>query len=200
MTGRNKLFIAAALVLAAGGVVAGTAAGGQTPQRPTATVHAQWDFHPTSMAQAQSRADQIVLAEVVSVRAGADIVTAQAGEPDGVDRIPTQRVTVRVLKSYKGTAQAGQQLTLFQTGGVVSTAKAGDSHPRLVLDGDPFYVKGEQYVLMLVAGPQDTLRIVAPEGRFRTDRSGQLTAMVSGPVADQVSGLNLAQLEAVLAG
>jgi hypothetical protein len=116
-----------------------------------------------------------------------------------VDRIPTQRVTLKVLRSYKG-ATASTQLTLFQTGGLVSTAKAGDSHPRMMLDGDPFYTTGEQYLLMLVAGPQGTVRVVAPEGRFRyTASTGALAPVVAGPVADQVNGKRLPDLQATLA-
>lgn len=191
---KTKLVIATALALAAGGVAAQAAVADRTDARPTVTVHAQWDFHPTTLAQARARAQQIVLAEVVSVRPGADIVTPAAGEPDGVSRIPTQRITVRVFNSYKGTAKQGEELVLFQTGGVVSTAEPGDTHPRLVLDGDPFYAKGEQYLLMLVPGPQGTLRVVAPEGRYRVDKNGNLTAMVTGPVADEVKGKRLADV------
>jgi hypothetical protein len=185
--------------LGVGGVVAASLGHAGTDQRPTASIHAQWDFHPTTLAQARNRAQSIVLVRVVSVAAGPDIVTREPGEPDGVDRIPTQRITLTVLRSFKGAAATGAQLTLFQTGGTVSTAKAGDNHPRLVLDGDPFYTAGEQYLLMLVAGPQGTQRVVAPEGRFRYDTAtGALAPMVAGPVADQVNGKRLPDLQATL--
>ena len=172
---KTKVIIGAALALAAGGAATQAAVADRADDRPTVTMHAQWEFHPTTLAQTRARAQQIVLAEVVSAQAGDDIVTPAAGEPDGVSRIPTQRVTVRVVYSYKGSAKQGEQLVLFQTGGVVSTAKAGDTHPRMVLDGDPFYAKGEQYLLMLTSGPKGMLRVVSPEGRYRVDRSGALS-------------------------
>jgi hypothetical protein len=185
--------------LGVGGLVAASVSHATADERPTVTIHAVWDFHPTSLAEARNRAQSIVLAQVVSVAAGPDIVTKESGEPDGVDRIPTQRVTLKVLHSYKGVA-AGTQLTLFQTGGLVSTAKVGDTHPRMMLDGDPFYTAGEQYLLMLAAGPQGTVRTVAPEGRFRyTASTGALVPVVGGPVADQVKGKRLSDLQANLA-
>jgi hypothetical protein len=192
---KTRILIGAVAALGVGGVLVQSAVYGSADQRPTATIHATWDFHPQTVKEARDRAQTIVLAQVVSVRAGDDIVTSEPGEPDGVDRIPTQRVTVTVRQSYKGTATVNQQLTLFQTGGVVSTAKAGDSHPRLILDGDPLYSNGEQYLLMLVLGPQGTLRIISPEGRYRYDPAkGTLTPMIAGPVADQIKGTHLNDL------
>src|SRR5262249_7897538 len=96
---RSKLLAGAALLLAPGGV-ASQATSGHADTRPTVTVNAQWDFHPSTLSQASSRAQQVVMAEVVSVSAGTDIVTPEANEPGGVDRIPTQRVTIRVIQSY----------------------------------------------------------------------------------------------------
>jgi hypothetical protein len=197
---KKKIIIGAVGALALGAVIAQSAVyGNAADERPTVTIHASWDFHPQTLKEARDHAQTIVLAQVVSVRAGDDIVTREPGEPDGVDRIPTQRVTVTVLQSFKGTATANQQLTLFQTGGVVSTAKAGDIHPRMVLDGDPFYANGEQYLLMLVPGPRGTLRVIAPEGRYRYNAStGALTPMVAGPVADQVKNTRLTDLKPTL--
>ncbi|MCT2280187.1 hypothetical protein M3G91_21460 [Micromonospora chalcea] len=191
---KTKIIIGVALALAGGGLATQAASADRPDQRPTVTMHAQWGFHPASLAQTRAAAQQIVLAEVVSAQPGEDIVTPAAGEPDGVSRIPTQRVTIRVVHPYKGTAKQGEQLVLFQTGGVVSTAKAGDTHPRMVLDGDPLYTKGQQYLLMLTSGPQGTLRVVSPEGRYRVDRSGALTPMIAGSVADEVRGKKLADL------
>jgi len=196
---KTRILIGTVAALGVAGVLAGSAVYGSADQRPTVTIHATWEFHPQTVKQARDRAQTIVLAQVMSVRAGNDIVTREPGEPDGVDRIPTQRITVSVLQSYKGTATVHQQLTLFQTGGLVSTAQAGDRRPRMVLDGDAFYSKGEQYLLMLVPGPEGTLRIISPEGRYRYDAaSGTLTPMVAGPVADQIKGTRLADLESTL--
>jgi hypothetical protein len=184
--------------IAALGVLGVVAAAGQAKpatspaERPTVTMNAVWDFKPASLAEARAAAQQIVSVTVVSVAAGPDIVTPAKGEPDGVDRIPTQRVVVQVTKAYKGTAKVGDQLTLFQTGGLVSTAVPGDTHPRLVVDGDPFYAAGEQYVLMLVPGPQGTLRIISPEGRYKIDAKGTLSSATHGSVVDQVKAKGLA--------
>src|SRR3954454_13457619 len=74
-----------------------------------ATLHASWAFHPKTLRETQDRAQSIVVAEVVSVKACPAIVSKVPSEPNGEVRLPTQRITVRVLKSYKGTAAAGQQ-------------------------------------------------------------------------------------------
>ncbi|MEV5694879.1 hypothetical protein [Micromonospora globbae] len=86
-------------------------------------------------------------------------------------------MAIRVVHSYKGTAKQGEQLVLFQIGGVVSTAEAGDTPPRMVLERDPLYTKGQQCLLMFTSGPQGTLRVVSPAGRYGVDRSGALTPM-----------------------
>lgn len=204
MTWKIKLLIGA-VVLSAAGVVGQMAVYGT--QEPTATMHASWVFHPASLREARDHATVIVLAQVASVRPGEDIVTQQPGEPDGVDRIPTQRVTVKVITSYKGGAKAGEHLTLFQTGGTVlppapAKGEHATSHVRqLVLEGDPLYAVGQQYLLMLEPGPQGLLRIISPEGRYLYDKSsGGLTAMVPGPVADEMKGKRLTTLENTLRG
>lgn len=192
---RAAIVIGAAAAVAALGVMA-TAQGSPTAtQRPTVEAHVSWEFHPANLAEARQRAEQIVHIQVMSVHAGPDIITPAPGEPGGVDRIPTQRVTVKVLRSFKGTARAGDQLTIFQTGGVVSTAKPGDDHPRTFIAGDPFYAAGEQHVLMLVPGPAGTLRIIAPEGRYRVGSGGKLTGTTHGPVADEVMAQGMRAFE-----
>jgi hypothetical protein len=47
----------------------------------------------------------------------------------------------------------------------------------MVFDGDPLYTKGQQYLLMFTWGPQGTLRVVSPAGRYGVVRSGALTPM-----------------------
>jgi len=189
---KATLLIGAAVSLAALGVVVGAQAKSAPAERPTVTVNAVWDYHPATLAAARAKAEQVVQVTVVSVAAGPDIVTPAKGEPDGVDRIPTQRVTVSVLRAFKGSAKVGDQLTVFQTGGVVSTAVPGDTHPRMVVDGDPFYAAGEQHLLLLVPGPQGTLRIISPEGRYRIDAAGKLSSAVSGPVVAEATAKGLA--------
>jgi hypothetical protein len=196
------LLVAAAVTLTVGAVTQ-VAVYRRAPS--TVTMHASWQFHPQSVSQLRARAQSIVLGEVVSVRRGDDIVTQQPGEPDGVDRIPTRRVTVRVITSYKGQAAPGTQLTLFQTGGIVlphapEPGEAAHTNvQQLVLEGDPAYRAGEQYLLMLEPGPQETLRPVSPEGRYRHDpKSGTLTAMAHGTVPDAITASRLSALESSL--
>ena len=202
MTRTMKILAGSAAVLAVG-AVGQVAVYSQAPK--TTTVHASWAFDPKSESQLRAQAKAIVLAEVVGVRRGADIVTQQSGEPDGVDRIPTRRVTVKVLESYKGTAKAGSLVTLFQTGGTVlpdapaKGTKARTDVAQLVLEDDPAYRAGEQYLLMLEPGPSGTLRPVSPEGRYRYDkRTGALTATVKDDVAKSVAAQKLAALEPAL--
>lgn len=173
----------------------------------TSAVRASWTFTPHTSAEVRARAQSIVLGRIDTVTAGPDIVTAQPGEPGGLDRIPTRRVSVTVLTSYKGAAAAGQHLTLFQTGGTASQpaapakgSGAGQSNvQQVVLEGDPDYRAGEQYLLMLEAGPQATLRPVSPEGRYLIDsRTGALTPMVRNEVTQQLAAQQLAALEPTL--
>jgi hypothetical protein len=202
MTRKFKILIGAAALLAAGLVVQLAV---YTNQEPVATTHASWTFHPATLREARDHAKTIVFAQVVAVGRGEDIITAQSGEPDGFDRIPTQRVTIEVITSYKGNAKAGERLTLFQTGGQLLPAAPAkgtqaDTHiPQMILEGDPLYVAGEQYLLMLAPGPQGLLRTISPEGRYRHDkRTGQLTAMVPGPVANEMKDKRLNTLESIL--
>ena len=171
----------------------------------TLTQQASWSFQPKTVKAVRDRAQAIVLAEVVSTGRGEDIVTAQPNEPGGVDRIPTTRVTIKVVRSYKGSAKAGEQVSLFQTGGSVlpqapATGKGAQTDvQQLVLEGDPSYARGEQYLLMLEPGPAGTLRPVSPEGRFRyDDRTGRLTGMVKNNVTNEIAAQQLSSLEPVL--
>jgi hypothetical protein len=195
MKTRTKLLIGAAVAVGLAGAVPAAVYG--TGNEPTTVpMRATWNYHPQSVKDARNTAQSIVLAQVVSTRQGDDLVVPAAGEPSGVNRVPTQRVTVKVLQSYKGTAQTNQQLTLFQTGGVVTNSR-GESG-RLVLDGDPLYKAGERYLLMLSAGPDGALRTIAPEGRYRYAADGSLTPMVTSKVTDEVKAKGLTGLAPLL--
>ena len=70
---------------------------------------------------------------------------------------------------------------------------------QVVLEGDPDYRAGEQYLLMLEAGPQAALRPVSPEGWYLVDsRTGALTPMVRNEVTQQLAAQQLAALEPTL--
>src|SRR5687767_14750847 len=62
------------------------------------TFSAVWKFHPKDFDEARDKARDVVLAEVVSVREGDDLVAHVPGLPNDEDHVPTQRVTVRVAK------------------------------------------------------------------------------------------------------
>lgn len=210
MTRTTKFLAGASLALALGAV--GQIGVYQQAAPSGATMHASWIFQPASVKQLQARAQTIALVRVVATRPGPDIVTKQSGEPSGEDRIPTQRVTVEVVKPFKGTASAGARLTLFQTGGTVNLPPApakgekGEAAPevkvhQVILEGDPLYRAGEQYLVMLEAGPQGTMRTVSPEGRYRYDAaSGDLSPMVENAVTRQVGGQSLKALAPLLQG
>jgi hypothetical protein len=174
--------------------------------RPAPTLHASWAFQPKNMREARDKAQSIVLAEVVAVAPGDDIVTAAPGESNNEDRIPTQKITMRVIKSYKGDAKAEQQLTLFQTGGtVVAPVEVAEGQkpplgtlPQVILEGDPLYQAGEQYLLMLESTDKGMLRTIAPEGRYRIGNGGSLEAMVDNDVTKEAKGQSLANIEKTL--
>lgn len=204
MSRRINLMIGAAAALTVAGVSQGVI---YAHDQGASTLTASWSFHPKDAKEVRDRAKSIVLAEVVSTSRGQDIVTKEAGEPGGVDRIPTSRITVKVIKSYKGGATAGQQVTLFQTGGTrtlpaaPAQGKSGQTNvQQFVLEGDPQYAAGEQYLLMLEPGPTGTLRPVSPEGRYHYNKqSGSLTGVVNNVVANQFTAKPLTSVEPSLA-
>jgi len=174
-------------------------------ETPTTVLHASWYNSPTDLSTASAKAPIIVEAEVVRVERGDDIVTPAKGEPNDEDRIPTQRVTLKVLKSLKGILKEGEAVQLFQTGGELRLPNYGPEGPpkdqnkiqarKVILEGDPLYVVGEQHLLMLDAGPNRLLRTVAPETRFKFDRSGTLTPAIDNETTASMKGRNLADLE-----
>jgi len=173
-------------------------------QEPIATAHASWIFHPNTFDEALAEAKTIVLAEVVSVEKGEDIVMKAEEEPEGEVRTPTQRITLKVITPYSGDVKDGQMLSLFQTGGVVIDETAEEPQegseikvPVVILEGDPLYKAGEQYLLLLVPGPDDMLRTISPEGRYLVS-GNTLTPMLENEVTNFVRQNGLKELEASL--
>ncbi len=154
---------------------------------PASKFHASWVFHPNSLAEARGKAKSIVLAEVVSIERGEDLVVPAKYEPNGEDRMQTQRITVKVLKGYKGVPQHGEALTIFRTGGLQNS-----------LEGDPPYKRGEKYLLLLEPGPKTMLRPISPEGRYRYNRNNTLVPMVDNSVTREVKGKSLENAERTL--
>lgn len=152
-------------------------------------------FRPQTLSEGRDRASVIVLAEVASVARGTDIVTPLQKEPKSEKRLPTQRITLNVLKVYRGQVTPGQRVTLRQTGG--NTDNSSVSH---FARENPQYRQGERYVLLLEPTGQESLfRIIAPEGRFRLERGDLVTPMVDNAVTQNLRGKPLAYLEQLLA-
>lgn len=157
-------------------------------------LHFTWEFYPKSFREARDKATLIVLADVVAVERGPDIVVPVKGLPNDEDRVPMQHVTVKVAKTYRGQAAAGQTVTLAQTGG----GTIGFS------EDSPTYKVGERYVLLLRPGRPNMYRIIAPEGRLRITAQGLIEPMkVADPnnpaLADLRGGKPLAVFEQLLA-
>jgi hypothetical protein len=173
-------------------------------EMPTTNLHASWQYKPRSMAEASAKAESIVEAEVVAVERGADIVTRAPGEPGDEDRIPTQLITMRVLKTHKGLQKPGETIQLFQTGGLQTPETLPGEPPKdqvriqakkVILEGDPLYQVGEQHLLMLDQGPRGLLKTIAPQGRFKIEKGGGITAAVDDEVTMPLKGKGLVDLE-----
>jgi len=133
-------------------------------------------------------AELIVLADIASIKQGPDWVSP-AGPPH-VTRVPTQRVTLEVVKVYQGDAAPGQTLTLYQ--GHVGVTWSGPLPFFMINENDPVYERGERYVLMLipVSMPEELkpyqsepwqegmFSVVYPEGRLRLNADGTVTSVL----------------------
>lgn len=169
-----------------------TNAAAQVHSHPPEGAHLDmvWRFRPKTFQEGRDRASLIVLVDVVAVERAQDLVGYHPQEPGGETRYPAQRITLNALKVYRGQATAGQQLTLFQTGGVTDDY----SVPRFAPD-NPQFQKGERYVLLLEPAAQDLFRIIAPEGRYRLERGGTVTPVVDNAVTRDLRGKPLKELE-----
>jgi hypothetical protein len=153
------------------------------------TWHGTWKDTPRSLAETEKLASDIVLAEVSSVEKGPDIVVEAASEPTGLDVIPTQRITLKVEESMKGSAS---QVVVFHTGDGVQ-----------FIPGDPSYAVGERYVLFLT--PKDdgnasrdaasTHRVVSPEGRYLVGKDETLTTFSDMAFAKSFNGKALGHMK-----
>ena len=163
-----------------------------------------------SFEEAVNQADLIVLADVKSVKQGPDFVLSSDQEPAHVGRVPTQRVTLNVVKVYQGDAAPGQTLILYQ--GYVGVTWVGKFQlPFFMIDeNDPIYGRGERYLLMLIPAsiPEEfkphqpkpwqegMVMIVSPEGRMRLNADGTLTSVLD---TFGTNGKTLAEIEEMIA-
>jgi hypothetical protein len=159
---------------------------GAPPSNPecATTLNADWVNSPENLDEAVNLADTIVVAQVESVQKGEDLVIPGKDEPGGETRVPTSEVKVKVTKSEKGSAKAGDTMTLFQT---------GDSCQQM--DEDPPYKKGQKHLLFLEQGPRGLQRTISPEGRYKENADGTLEPAVEGPATEEVAGKKVKDIE-----
>ncbi len=148
---------------------------GETPR-----FHAYWRNNPRTIRQVARLSDAIVVAKVTSVDEGDDIVTRH---PDGVQRIPTQRVTFRVQRDRRGDLEVGETFVLFQNGNEENR-----------FDEDPSYKKGRSYLMFLTVREDGTYMPVSPEGRYEITKNGLVPAAKKG-FAAELKGADLKYVE-----
>ncbi|MQA24371.1 MAG: hypothetical protein GEU94_02630 [Micromonosporaceae bacterium] len=184
----KRSIIATALVLplAAGAIaLASTTSGTAAPQPEQKRYAPVWHNQPTSVGQAVDLAAVVVRATVVDVRQAPDVVVPAKAEPGGVDRVATQAVTLRTKEVFKGSMPA--TFTVSRTGG-----------PNIVVEGDPAYRTGQQYVLALQSQrPDGRWVLVSPEGRYQV-RAGKVYAISDVPGVAKVNGRSYDQFRATV--
>ncbi len=132
--------------------------------------HAYWFHNPRTLKQTTRIADEVVVAKVVNVADGDDIVTRH---PAGIQRIPTQLVTFEVKRGRKGSLGAGETFVVFQN---------GNDENRF--DEDPSYKVGHTYLMLMTKREDGTFMPVSPEGRFEVTKRGLLPAAQDGFAAE----------------
>jgi hypothetical protein len=140
---------------------------------------AEWRNHAHSLNQAKGFADDIIVGEVQAVEAAAPFTAKVEGEPGGVVETPVQNVTIKVEQSAKGNKKEGD---------VVTIQRLGDAAGCFRVVGDPPFVRGEKYLLMLENGAGGRpSHAFAPEGRYKVHPDGGLEAVTKNPVAEEVA-------------
>jgi len=193
----ERLLVVAALGLAV--PLAAQLIPGSRGEPAVRTLMASWAETPADLEETAASAEQVVLGRVTRVRPGDDIVVQVAGEPDGVDRIPVEIITIQVDKSYKA-GQRGPATTIE----VFHTGRSAGRDVVTMMD-DPPYQRGEQYVMFLKPGPEvgsggarvASQRLVSPEGRYRV-RGGRIEPVTDRGFAPRMRGRSLTDFEGEL--
>jgi hypothetical protein len=146
------------------------------PEAGAPRFHAFWTNHPHSLRETTRMASEVVVATASYVTEGDDIETVH---PQGVSRIPTQRVHFVVKRGDKGSLGTGDTFVLFQNG--------NDDNR---FDEDPAYKIGHRYYLFLTQRGDGTYLVVSPEGRFEVTRHGLVPA-VEKSFAGELKGARL---------
>lgn len=171
---RSIITAALALPLLVGAVAIASTSGNADNAPAAQTKYTPiWHNTPTSIDEAVAMGSVVVRGTVVRVEQADDIVVPVEG--DEVDRIPTQAITFRAQETLKGSVTS--TFTVFRTGGGTT-----------IVDGDPEYAVGQQYVLVLDSQrPDGRWVLVSPEGRFHV-RSGKVFAVSEIPSVAAVNG------------
>ncbi len=120
---------------------------------PVSVVQMGRENPPADFEEVLSRSQDVVLADVVKVSQGPDFVAPIEGQPSEFHRVPSQRIIVQVVKTYKGSSQPGQTLILYQdsTGVTEAQPAPGETPVKVFLQsaGNPLYQVSERYLLAL---------------------------------------------------
>ena len=161
---------------------------------PVITMHGDPPLRE-SFEEMVNLADLIVLADVKSVKAGPDWVSPST-HPDqsvqSVHRTLTQRITLEVVKVYKGDVLESKTLTVQQFHTGVTRFYQFPFPAFQVNENDPVYKRGERYILMLipVSMPEELkpyqpepwqegmFTPVYPEGRMLLNENGRVTSVL----------------------
>lgn len=174
----KKIIFACVIGLVGVNCVFGNGTNENSDKKTHTMVSPIWAFQPKGIEDVKARATNIVLAEVVDIYKGPDIVGDAPGEPDGKVHIPTERITLKVLKRLKGS-EAGK-MVIFRTGSNTFS-----------LEGDPVYIIGETYMLFLEPREDGTYIVVSPEGRYRVNKKGSMEPMSSRGFASKLRNLTI---------
>jgi hypothetical protein len=150
--------------------------------------HAAWAFNPQTLAAARDKASAIVIGKVVAIQQAPDTVVSVPGEPDGVVHMPSQRISVEILKQLKGKMRGNLVIDRYGT------------DTRSIAD-DPPYKLGEIYALFVEPKESEpgTYFTIAPAGRYRiTNNKLELMPHVAVPFATELRGKDVAALEHAL--
>lgn len=145
---------------------------------------ASWVDRPESLEQTVDLAEDVVVGRVVNVRPAQPLRVPVGNEPDGVDEVPVEVVTIQLTDDpVKGQGKRGQTVELFHTGRSGSPSAASQNEPRgprpekpeggvekrdaprpdarapapaefSAVMGDPAYTVGESYMLFVREGPE----------------------------------------------
>ena len=162
-----------------------------------------------SFEEMVNHAELIVLTDVKSVKKGPDWVVP-TGHPDSVDRVVTRRITLEVVKVYKGDVSQGQILTLVQWNDGITRSYQFPIPAFQINENDPIYKRGEQYILMLIPvfmpeeykpyqpepWQEGMFSVVYPEGRIRLNRDGTVTSVLD---SFGINGKSLEEIEQMIA-